>query len=181
MTERDEFRRAHDPTRARNLVTSDDDRRPVDDPAHVLLVSSSGGHLAQLLALRPWWEQRSRSWVTFDTPDARSQLAGESVVWAYFPTTRNIPNLIRNTALAMRTVPRLNPDVVVSTGAGVAVPFFAMARLLGIPTVYIEVFDRLETRTVTGRLCRPMADLFCVQWEQQVPLYRGSRVIGTLM
>jgi UDP-N-acetylglucosamine:LPS N-acetylglucosamine transferase len=151
------------------------------DPEHVLLVASSGGHLAQLLALRPWWEQRTRSWVTFDTPDARSQLSAESVAWAYFPTTRNVPNLLRNTALAATTFPRVNPDLVVSTGAAVALPFFVIARLLGIPTVYIEVFDRLDSRTVTGRLCRPISDLFLVQWERQAPMYPGSHVVGSLM
>lgn len=159
-----------------------DDRRDYPaDPGHVLLVSSSGGHLAQLLALRPWWEQRARTWVTFDTADAMSQLADEEVIPAYFPTTRNAANLVRNTFLAARTVPRVNPDVVVSTGAAVAVPFFAVARALGIPTVYIEVFDRLDTRTVTGRLCRPMSDLFLVQWDEQQQMYPGSRVVGTLM
>jgi len=153
----------------------------VDGGRHVLLVGSSGGHLGQLLALRPWWERRARTWVTFDTADARSQLQGEEVVWAHFPTTRNIPNLIRNTGLAATTIPRLSPDLVVSTGAGVAVPFFLAARVVGIPTVYIEVFDRLDTRTLTGRMCRPMSDLFLVQWEEQRHMYPGSKVIGALM
>lgn len=162
-------------------MATGDQREYPTDPRHVLLVSSSGGHLAQLLALRPWWEQRVRTWVTFDTADAMSQLADEDVIPAHFPTTRNVPNLIRNSLLAARVVPRLNPDLVVSTGAAVAVPFFAVARASGIPTAYIEVFDRLDTRTVTGRLCRPVSDLFLVQWEQQQQMYPGSRVVGTLM
>lgn len=162
-------------------MTAADSRGALPKPSSVLLVSSSGGHLAQLLALRPWWEQRARTWVTFDTPDAMSQLANEDVIPAFFPTTRNAANLVRNSFLAARVVPRLNPDLVVSTGAAVAVPFFAVARALGIPTAYIEVFDRLDTRTVTGRLCRPMSDLFLVQWEQQQQMYPGSRVVGTLM
>ena len=37
----------------------------------MLLVCSSGGHLAQLVKLRPWWEQHDRTWVCFDTTDAR--------------------------------------------------------------------------------------------------------------
>ena len=92
----------------------------------VLLVGSSGGHLAQLLALRSWWGDRERAWVTFPTPDAKSQLAGERVAWAYYPTTRNIPNLIRNTGLAFRLMGKHKPSVVLSTGAGVAVPFFVL-------------------------------------------------------
>ncbi len=106
---------------------------------HVLLVGSSGGHLTQLWALRPWWEQGRRTWVTFDSPDATSLLADEETIWAHHPTTRNIANLLRNTWLAWRTLRRVRPDIVVSTGAGVALPFFAFARTFGIPTVYIEV------------------------------------------
>src|SRR5437899_2877734 len=90
-----------------------------EDREHALLVASSGGHLAQLLALQPWWQERGRTWVTFGTEDARSQLDGEHAVWAHHPTTRNIPNLIRNFSLAVRVMRRDRPDVVVSTGAAV--------------------------------------------------------------
>ena len=97
----------------------------------VLLVCSSGGHLTQLYNLKGWWDRMDRVWVTFDKPDATSLLAGESVVWAYHPTTRNLLNLFRNFALAWRTVGRLRPDIVVSTGAAVAFPFFLVAKLRG--------------------------------------------------
>jgi UDP-N-acetylglucosamine:LPS N-acetylglucosamine transferase len=147
----------------------------------VMLVGSGGGHLAQLLALEPWWRDRERSWVCFDGPDARDLLAGEQVERAYSPTTRNVVNLIRNLFLAIRVLRRERPEVVISTGAGVAVPFFFVARLRGIPTVYIEVIDRVSTRTLTGRLVRPMSSAFCVQWREQAELYPGSVVVGPLL
>jgi UDP-N-acetylglucosamine:LPS N-acetylglucosamine transferase len=146
-----------------------------------MLVSSTGGHLAQLTALRPWWQRHRRTWVTFDKADARSTLAGERVVHAYHPTTRNIRNLLRNSWLAFRLVPQERPDVIVSTGAGVALPFFVMARRLGIPTVYLEVYDRVQDQTLTGRLCRHLATAFCVQWPEQLELYPGSERVGTLL
>ncbi len=148
---------------------------------HVLFVASAGGHLAHLLWLRPWWEDKARTWVTFDKPDARSRLEGETVTWAFHPTTRNLGNLVRNMGLAVRLVPRLRPDVVVSSGAGVAVPFFVIAWILRIPTVYVEVFDRIDSRTLTGRLCRPFTTRFLVQWPEQQALYRGSELIGPLL
>ena len=159
------------------------DAQPAADawPSSALLVASSGGHLAQLIALEPWWSKRRRVWSTFATPDALSQLVGEEVVWAHYPTTRNIRNLIRNLWLAVRTIPRVRPDVVVSTGAGVAVPYFLIARLRGIPTVYVEVYDRMDTKTLTGRLCRPLTSLFCVQWEEQLEFYPGAKLIGELL
>ena len=147
----------------------------------VLLVASSGGHLAQLLALRPWYGGRDRCWVTFDTPDACSVLAGEEVVWAYHPTTRNIRNLLRNAALAARLLRRRTVDAVVTTGAGVALPFVVLARLRGIPTVYIEVYDRLDTPTITARLCRPFLSAMLVQSEEQRRLYPEATVVGHLL
>ena len=146
----------------------------------VLLVGSSGGHLTQLVALEPWWRDLQRVWVTFGTVDARTQLAGEDVHWAHHPTTRNVPNLVRNAWLAVRLLRQTRPDVVVSTGAGVALPFFVVARLMGIVTAYIEVYDRVDSRTLTARLCRPFTTVFCVQWEEQRRLYPGAHVIGCL-
>lgn len=119
--------------------------------------------------------------MTFNTEDANSRLNGEKVDWAYHPTTRNARNLLRNLALAVRVLRRERPDVVISTGAGVAFPFFLLARLMRVPTVYIEVYDRLDSPTLTGRLCRPFTDLFCVQWTEQTRFYPSAQVIGSLL
>ena len=147
----------------------------------VALVSSAGGHLFQLYQLQPWWRRQERLWVTFDMPDSRSLLEGEQVVWAHHPTTRNIPNLLRNLRLAWATLRAARPDLVVSTGAGVAFPFFLVARLLGIKTTYIEVYDRIDLATLSGKLCYPLSDLFLLQWQEQQRLYPRGKVIGTLL
>ncbi|MHA7180683.1 PssD/Cps14F family polysaccharide biosynthesis glycosyltransferase [Arthrobacter sp. MDB2-24] len=144
----------------------------------ILFVASTGGHLAQLLSLRHEFSGEKLHWVTFRKRDAETALVGEDVTWAYHPTTRNIPNALRNLALALPTLMRVRPDVVISTGAGVSVPFFLVARLLRIRTVYIEVIDRIEQTTLSGRLCYPLADAFCVQWPAQQRLYSQSTVIG---
>jgi hypothetical protein len=148
---------------------------------HALLVGSSGGHLAQLMSLEPWWTTWRRTWVTFDTPDAVSLLRGERVVWAYHPTTRNLLNLVRNLWLAGRVLRTERPGVVVSSGAGVALPFFVLAWAMGIPTAYIEVYDRIDTPTLTARLCRPFTSKMCVQWEEQLAMYPGAELIGPLL
>ena len=137
--------------------------------------------MAQLLALAPLWQREQRHWVTFDTADAVSQLVAEDVTWAHHPTTRNLPNLMRNTALAKKVIAAQQPDVVLSTGAAVAYPFFLLARAKGIPTVFVEVYDRIDSRTVTGRLCRPLSTVFCVQWQEQQRLYPGSVLVGPLL
>lgn len=148
---------------------------------NILLVCSSGGHLIQLYGLKPWWQRHDRVWVTFDTPDAVSLLVGEKVSWAYHPTTRNVPNLFRNLRLAWQILRRQRPDVVVSNGAAVAFPFFLLARLFRIKTVYVEVYDRIDLPTLTGRLCYPLSDLFLLQWDEQKRFYPRGRVIGRVL
>ncbi|WP_018787421.1 polysaccharide biosynthesis protein [Micromonospora sp. CNB394] len=152
-----------------------------EDSGQVLLVGSSGGHLAQLLALEPWYRDRRRAWVTFDTPDARSLLTGEDVVWAHHPTTRNIKNLVRNAFLALKVIRRRQVDAVVTTGAGVALPFVVAARMRKIPTVYIEVYDRIDSATLTARLCRPFLSAMLVQWDEQRRMYPEATVVGNLL
>lgn len=148
----------------------------------ILLVGSSGGHLAQLMRLRSWWGEHERAWVTFDTKDAVALLADEAdVTWAYRPTTRNLRNLARNSAQAVRVLRRFRPTTVVSTGAAAALPYFALAHRYGARTAYIEVFDRIETPTLTGRLVRPFADLMLVQWPDQRDLYNDAIEVGPLL
>jgi hypothetical protein len=157
------------------------DELPQGPQLKIAFVSSAGGHLLQLHRLQPWWEKHERLWVTFDLPDSRSLLAGERLVWAFHPTTRNVPNLARNFRLAWRTLRRERPDLVVSTGAAVAFPFFVVARLLRIKTVYIEVYDRIDLATLTGRLCYPISDLFLLQWREQARFYPRGKLIGRLL
>ncbi len=119
--------------------------------------------------------------MTFDTEESRSILEGERLVPAHCPTTRNVPNLMRNCRLAWRVLRQVRPAIVVSTGAGVAFPFFLVARLYGIKTVYVEVYDRIDSATLTGRLCYPFSNLFLLQWEEQRAFYPKGRVIGPLL
>jgi UDP-N-acetylglucosamine:LPS N-acetylglucosamine transferase len=147
----------------------------------VFCVGSAGGHLAQLRVLAPWLDDQRTTWVTFDLPDARSSLDGRDVVFAHSPTTRNVKNLLRNLVLAWRLVRTRRPDLIVSTGAAVALPFFLVGRLFGARTSYIEVVDRIDSRTLTGRLCRPFADLFLVQTASQQELYPEAVLVGRLL
>ena len=152
-----------------------------DDKLTVGLVGSSGGHLAHLLLLEPWWAKHDRFWVTFDMPDSHELLTTERVDWAYYPTTRNIPNLIRNFGLAWRVVRRERPDVLISTGAAVAFPFFLIGRIYGAETVFIEVYDRIDSASLTARLCAPLSKSFLVQWEDQLVFHPRAELIGRLM
>lgn len=138
----------------------------------ICLVGSSGGHLAHLYMLKPFWQDRERFWVTFDKEDANSLLEDEKKYYCYFPTNRNLKNLIRNTLLAFRVLRKEKPDLIISSGAAVAVPFFYLGKLLcRSKLIYIEVFDRIDTPTLSGKMVYPIVDKFIVQWEEQKRVY----------
>jgi len=145
------------------------------------LVSSSGGHLLQLFVLEEWWKKHERFWVTFKKEDAISLLEKETVYWAYFPTNRNIKNLIKNIYIALKILFKERPDIIVSTGAGVAVSFFYLGKLLGAKLIYIEVYDRIDSPTLTGKLVYPITDAFVLQWEEQKKFYPKGQVLGQLL
>jgi UDP-N-acetylglucosamine:LPS N-acetylglucosamine transferase len=154
--------------------------RHVASRDEVLLVASNGGHLLQLLQLSDLWPRERRHWITFKKSDAVSLLAGEQVTWAHHPTNRNIPNLIRNFTLALSMLRSRNVEAVVSTGAGVAVPFAIVGRLLGVNVVYIESMARITSPSLTGRLVYPFADTFIVQWPGLQRFFKGARCYGTV-
>ena len=149
--------------------------------AKVCIPTSSGGHLTHMRMIMPVLDKaRDRFWVTFDKEDANTALAGERVYHCFFPTNRNVKNIVRNTLLAIRVLRRERPDLIVSSGAAIAVPFFLVGKLLGAKTVYIEVFDRVDAPTLTGRLVRRFTDLFVVQWPEMTRVYPGSVDLGSI-
>lgn len=128
----------------------------------VCLVGSSGGHLTHLYMLKPFLENKDRFWVTFDKEDARSLLKGEKVYSCYYPTNRNVKNLLKNTAVAWKVLRKERPDLIISSGAAVAVPFFYLGKLLGAKLIYIEVFDRIDKPTMTGKMVYPVTGSVCL-------------------
>ncbi len=146
----------------------------------VCLVGSSGGHLTHLYMLKPFWQEQERFWVSFDKADARSLLEGETFYSCHYPTNRNLKNLIKNTFLAWKILRKEKPDLIISSGAAVAVPFFYLGKLFRAKTVYVEVFDRIDGPTLTGRLVYPVTDRFIVQWEEMKQVYPKAVNLGSI-
>ena len=146
----------------------------------VCFVTSSGGHLTHLIQLKEWWKDKERFWVTFEKEDSKSILKDEKKYWCYFPTNRNIKNLIKNTFLAIKILRKEKPDLIVSTGAAPAIPFFYLGKIFGAKLVYIEVYDRIDKPTLTGKIVYPISDLFVLQWEEQKTFYPKGEILGGL-
>ena len=130
--------------------------------------------------LKPFWQDKERFWVTFDKEDARSLLEGEKMYPAYYPSNRSLKALVINTARAIRILRAEKPDLIVSSGAAAAVPFFYLGKLMGAKTVYIEVFDRIDKPTISGRMCYPVTDRFIVQWEEMKQVYPKAVNLGSI-
>ena len=130
----------------------------------ICLVCSSGGHFQELLRLRHAWQESEHFWVTFPGVDTNPLLAAEEMISAYHPTNRNLWNLFRNTIIAWQILKKKRPEIIISTGAGIAIPFFYLAKFFGIRTIYIESLTRIHSLSLTGKLLYPVADQFYVQW-----------------
>lgn len=146
----------------------------------VCLVGSSGGHLTHLYQLKTFWENKNRFWVTFNKEDANSLLKDEKVYYCHFPTNRSVKALLINTVIAWKVLRKEKPDLIISSGAAVAVPFFYLGKLFGAKTIYIEVFDRIDASTITGKLVYPISDKFIVQWDEMKKNYPKAINLGSI-
>ena len=125
-----------------------------DERVDVLLVCTSGGHLMQLWSLRDAWADHSHAWVVGSNggPDVDSLLSGERLYLAHSPAARSLNNLARNLVLAHRLLGRLQPRVLLTTGAAVAVPFVWLARARGVKVAYVETLARVDRPALSCRL-----------------------------
>ena len=145
-----------------------------------LLVASSGGHLKELHHLRERVEglEPPFTWVTFDTPQARSLLAGEEVEFVPFVGGRDPLNVARNLGHARRIFRAHRPEAVLSTGSAVALAYFAYGRARGLPCHFVESAARLEGPSLSGRLMTsiPGVSLYTQyrSWAGERWRFRGS-------
>lgn len=146
-----------------------------------MLVCSSGGHLYAMSQLEPFWADYERVWVTFSCSSSRASLQDERVIWAWGPTNRNLLNFLRNFILAMQVLHREKPELIISTGAGVAVPFMIIGKLLGAKTIFIESITRVEQLSLSARLVLPFLDSLYVHWPKLRILYPNAQLINRSM
>lgn len=51
---------------------------------------------------------------------------------------------------------------------------------MGAKTIYLEVYDRIDKPTLSGKLCYPVADRFIVQWEEMKQVYPKAINLGSI-
>jgi UDP-N-acetylglucosamine--N-acetylmuramyl-(pentapeptide) pyrophosphoryl-undecaprenol N-acetylglucosamine transferase len=139
------------------------------------LVSSSGGHLELLAAVRPALAGHERVWVTTRSNRARAiEASGDQVHIVSF-YGRNPVRLIGHLRRVVSLLLTERPKTVVTTGAGSAVPFCVLARLLGAKVIFMETMARVTDSSISGRILSRLASVSMVQWPEMLDVYPKAR------
>ncbi len=151
----------------------------------VMFISSTGGHLTELLEMSPIFKDYDYSLITEKT---KSNLylkeKYQNVYYLVYGTKSHfLPYLFKfiyNTFKSFYLFLKIRPDVIVTTGTHTAVSMCYIAKLFRKKVIYIETLANKETKTLAGKLVYPIADYFLVQWESMVKLYPKAIYIGLL-
>lgn len=143
----------------------------------VLFISSTGGHLNELLQLRPMFKKyksyliTEKTKTTIDIEDKDLKEIHYLIYGTKHKPLIYIFKLLINCFKSLYYFIKINPDVIITTGAHTAGPMCCIGKIFGKKIIYIETFANIETKTITGRLIYKFADLFIVQWESMLELY----------
>ena len=148
----------------------------------ICLVSSPGGHLFHLIKLKSWWSKYPHFWVTKNSLDSNTMIGkNEKIYYANFPEQRNMVNFIKNLILAINIIYKEKPNIIISSGAGVAPPFFIIGKLLGSKLIFVEIYDFIKYPTLSGKLVYPFTNLFIVQHKKQLKSYPKATMVGSIL
>lgn len=143
------------------------------------LITSRGGHLFQLYQLKDWWEKYDRFWVTDRGGDSDYLLKDEKVYYGHFPENRNWVNGIKNFFLGLKILLKEKPNLLVSTGAGIAPPIFLAGKILGCRLIFIESYTFIKHPSLSGRIVSLFVDKFLVQHKIQKQFYKKAEFWGS--
>lgn len=152
----------------------------------VLFISSTGGHLNELMQLKPLFEKYDYRIIT-EKDKANiplKQKYGKKLFFLPYGTRAKLFTYIfKYIALCFKTIYlyiRINPKVIITTGTHTAGPMCIIGKIFGSKIVYIETFANINKKTATGKLIYPIADLFIVQWKEMLKLYPKAKYGGSI-
>lgn len=150
----------------------------------VMFISSTGGHLTELMQLSKLFNKYDYHIVTEKTKSniALKDKYKEKINFLIFGTKDHILTypfkLIANSFISLYIYLKIHPDYIITTGAHTAGPMCCIGKIFGTRIIYIETFANIISKTVTGRLLYPISDKFIVQWENMNKLYPKSTFGG---
>jgi len=136
----------------------------------ICLACSAGGHLTELIQLKKLWTKREHYWISDARSNAIDLSKKEKVYFVTIPA-KNPLKLLKNIAESITVFLKENPDIIISTGADVAIPTCLIAKAFGKKIVYIESFAAVFKPSESGKIMSKNADLFFYQWKQLAKYY----------
>ncbi len=141
----------------------------------VLFISSTGGHLSELLKLAPLFEEYDYHLVTEKTKANLSLSNKYKTDFLIYGTKRYLFTYLFKFAFnclkSLYLFLKYKPEYVITTGTHTAVPMCYIAHFFKKKVIYIETFANAKSPTKAGKLVYPIADLFVVQWESMLEFY----------
>lgn len=146
----------------------------------VLFISSTGGHLEELMQLKPMFDKYDYHIVTEKTKsnlNLTKKYPKRVSFLIYGTYTTPVKKIIYPIKLFLNSLKSLaiylkyHPKYIISTGAHTAGPMCLIGKIFGSKIIYIETFANSETKSKTGSIVYKFADLFIVQWESMLELY----------
>ena len=157
-----------------------------DLKTRVIFTSSAGGHFSELCELNELMERYNSFLITEDHEMMQEyKKSNKSRSW-YMPAGTKehlfkfLCNFPINIFRSFKAYLKVRPDVVIATGAHTTVPICYIAKMFGKKVIFIETFANITTKTLSGKLVYPIADLFLVQWEEMLDLYPNAKYRGGL-
>lgn len=150
----------------------------------ILFISSTGGHLDELLQLKPMFENYKYHLITEKTQSTLSlkDKYPNKVNYLIFGTKDHkltYPfKFIFNCILSLYYYIKIKPDYIITTGTHTAVPICYIGKFFNSKIIFIETFANIDTKTLSGTIIYPIANLFLVQWPNMQKLYRKSKYVG---
>ena len=149
----------------------------------VLFISSTGGHLNELLQLKSLFTKYESYLVTEKTKSTIGLKRKYKNVHFLIYGTKDHPfsyifKFLGNIFKSIYLYFKIRPKVVVTTGTHTAVPMCYIAKLFRAKIIYIETFANSKTKTMAGKMIYPIADEFIVQWESMLDLYPKAKFGG---
>jgi len=152
----------------------------------VMFIASTGGHLNELLQLKPLFEHYNYHIVTEKTSSNLSlkNKYGKKINYVIYGTKDHpftyIFKLFFNCWIELFVYLKTRPRYIVTTGAHIAGPMCLIGKFFGTKIIFIETFANSSSKTITGKIVYKFADLFIVQWESMLELYPKAKFYGSL-
>ncbi|MDO5556536.1 MAG: PssD/Cps14F family polysaccharide biosynthesis glycosyltransferase [Clostridia bacterium] len=152
----------------------------------VLFISSTGGHLNELMQLKPIFNKYDYYIIT-EKDKSTISLKNEyknRISYLLYGTRKNIFTYIFkyvfNCFKSLFLYIKIHPKYIVTTGTHTAVPICYIGKLFGSKIIFIETFANKNTKTLSGKIIYPISNLFIVQWEEMLKLYPKAILGGSI-